>query len=81
LLIYRELRRKLVEEIGLEPSPRLRHVHQAMLTADPTLDHLHFVFSDWVRPWSADLDSAARQDGEGEFSDVDRTRRRVGSLT
>jgi DNA-binding SARP family transcriptional activator len=84
---YRELRRKLVEEIGIEPSTRLRRVHQAMLTADPTLDHLHFVFSDWLRPWSledgprggADLDPAARQEGE-VFSDVDRTRRRVGSL-
>lgn len=80
LQVYRELRRKLVEEIGIEPSPRLRQVHQAMLAADSTLEHLHFVFSDWLRPWSPDS-GTARQDGEGEFSDVDRTRRRVGSLT
>lgn len=84
LTVYRELRRKLIEEIGIEPSPRLRQVHQAMLSADPALDHLHFVFSDWGQPGTrggADLYGATRSDGEGEFTDVDRTRRRVGSLT
>ncbi|AZQ74563.1 MULTISPECIES: AfsR/SARP family transcriptional regulator [Streptomyces] len=36
--VYQALRRRLVEELGLEPSPRLRRLHQAVLAADPALD-------------------------------------------
>ncbi|MFG2720890.1 BTAD domain-containing putative transcriptional regulator [Streptomyces sp. NPDC048416] len=36
--LYRRLRRGLVEELGLEPAPRLQRLHQAMLTVDPRLD-------------------------------------------
>ncbi len=35
---FRQLRSLLIEEIGLEPSPRMYRLHQAMLTADPALD-------------------------------------------
>ncbi|MFD5232822.1 BTAD domain-containing putative transcriptional regulator [Streptomyces qaidamensis] len=35
---YQLLRNTLVKELGLEPSPRLRRLHQAVLTADPELD-------------------------------------------
>lgn len=36
--VYRRLRTTLVDEIGLEPSPRVRTLQQAILTSDPTLD-------------------------------------------
>lgn len=36
--IYRRLRIRLIEELGVEPSLQLQRLHQAMLTVDPTLD-------------------------------------------
>ncbi|GAA0918126.1 AfsR/SARP family transcriptional regulator [Streptomyces thermoalcalitolerans] len=36
--VYRGLRTRLIEELGVEPSPRLQRLHQAMLTVDPALD-------------------------------------------
>jgi DNA-binding SARP family transcriptional activator len=38
LEIYRETRRLLSEELGLEPSPMLRELEQAILRQDPSLD-------------------------------------------
>jgi DNA-binding SARP family transcriptional activator len=38
LNVYRQLREVLVEELGLEPSPALNRIHQALLSADPSLD-------------------------------------------
>jgi len=38
LEVYQGLRGRLVEELGLEPSPRVRRLQQAMLSADPLLD-------------------------------------------
>ncbi|MGK4584031.1 AfsR/SARP family transcriptional regulator [Kitasatospora sp. HPMI-4] len=38
LELYRRLRRRLVEELGLEPMPQLQRLHQAMLSVDPRLD-------------------------------------------
>ena len=35
---YRDARRTLVQELGLEPGPRLRQLHQQILSADPGLD-------------------------------------------
>ncbi|MCK2221082.1 AfsR/SARP family transcriptional regulator [Actinomadura sp. ATCC 31491] len=35
---YQRLRASLVRELGLEPSLRLRRLHQAMLSGDPVLD-------------------------------------------
>ncbi|MFD7960445.1 BTAD domain-containing putative transcriptional regulator [Streptomyces zaomyceticus] len=35
---YRGLRRRLVDELGLEPAPQLQRLHQAMLSVDPRLD-------------------------------------------
>lgn len=35
---YQELRVRLVEELGVEPSPPVRLVHQRILAQDPTLD-------------------------------------------
>ncbi|WP_406134663.1 BTAD domain-containing putative transcriptional regulator [Streptomyces sp. NBC_01089] len=36
--VYRRLRMRLVQELGVEPSPQLRRLHQAMLAVDPALD-------------------------------------------
>src|SRR5215203_2838371 len=35
---YRQARRTLVEQIGVEPSPELRRLHEAILRQDPSLD-------------------------------------------
>ncbi|MFJ6664363.1 BTAD domain-containing putative transcriptional regulator [Streptomyces sp. NPDC091383] len=40
LELYRALRRRLVDELGLEPAPQLQRLHEAMLTVDPRLDVL-----------------------------------------
>ncbi|MFJ4870002.1 BTAD domain-containing putative transcriptional regulator [Streptomyces sp. NPDC088757] len=36
--LYRGLRRRLIEDLGLEPAPQLQRLHQAMLAVDPRLD-------------------------------------------
>ncbi|MFB6819008.1 BTAD domain-containing putative transcriptional regulator [Streptomyces sp. NPDC056347] len=36
--VYRKLRLRLVEDLGVEPSPQLQRLHQAMLAVDPALD-------------------------------------------
>jgi DNA-binding SARP family transcriptional activator len=38
LEVYRRLRVRLIEELGVEPSPQLQRLHQAMLAVDPQLD-------------------------------------------
>ncbi|MGW6913946.1 AfsR/SARP family transcriptional regulator [Kitasatospora sp. NPDC054939] len=35
---FQRLRRVLISELGLEPAPRLRRLHQAILAGDPALD-------------------------------------------
>ena len=35
---YREARRALVEQIGVEPGPELQRLHEAILRQDPALD-------------------------------------------
>jgi DNA-binding SARP family transcriptional activator len=35
---YRDARRTLIRELGLEPGPRLRQLHRQILSADPGLD-------------------------------------------
>lgn len=37
LALYRETRRLLIAELGVEPCPDLQHLHKQMLTADPAL--------------------------------------------
>lgn len=36
--IYRRLRARLIDELGVEPSPQLQRLHHAMLTVDAALD-------------------------------------------
>jgi DNA-binding SARP family transcriptional activator len=36
--VYRKLREGLIEDLGVEPSPQLQRLHQAMLSVDPELD-------------------------------------------
>ncbi|MFC7310251.1 BTAD domain-containing putative transcriptional regulator [Streptomyces monticola] len=40
LEVYRRLRVRLIDDLGVEPSPQLQRMHQAMLTVDPQLDVL-----------------------------------------
>jgi SARP family transcriptional regulator, regulator of embCAB operon len=40
LEVYRRLRMRLIEDLGVEPSPQLQRMHQAMLAVDPQLDVL-----------------------------------------
>lgn len=36
--VYRRMRQRLIDELGVEPSPQLQRLHQAMLAVDPSLD-------------------------------------------
>lgn len=36
--VYRRMRQRLIDELGVEPSPQLQRMHQAMLAVDPRLD-------------------------------------------
>lgn len=36
--VYRRLRQRLIEDLGVEPSPQLQRLHQAILAVDPQLD-------------------------------------------
>jgi hypothetical protein len=38
LSIYQQLRKSLIDELGLEPSTQLRELQQGLLTSDPALD-------------------------------------------
>ena len=38
LELYRDTRRTLVDELGMEPSPALRELHEAILRQDPALE-------------------------------------------
>ncbi|NGO74457.1 AfsR/SARP family transcriptional regulator [Streptomyces sp. YC504] len=38
--VYRRLRKRLIDELGVEPSPQLQRLHQMILAVDPTLDVL-----------------------------------------
>jgi DNA-binding SARP family transcriptional activator len=37
LQVYRQARRTMIDELGIEPGERLQHLEHAILTADPTL--------------------------------------------
>lgn len=54
--VYRRLRQRLITELGVEPSPQLQRMHQAMLAVDPRLD----VVAGPRRTSTFDLYAAAR---------------------
>ncbi len=66
---YRDARQTLVEEIGIEPSPQIRRLHDAILRQDPSLD---------VEPAAAELppelDAAASPPVIGRDEEVRRLR-------
>ena len=68
---YRDARRTLVEEIGVEPGPELRRLHEAILRQDPSLD---------VEPAAAELprelDAAASPPLVGRDGELRRLRAR-----
>src|SRR5262245_24136487 len=66
---YRDARRTLVEEIGVEPAPELRRLHDAILAQDPSLD-IDPAFSE-LPP---ELDPAASPPLIGRDEDVRRLR-------
>lgn len=38
LIAYKSLRETLIEELGLEPSPRIQRLHQAILRGEEAMD-------------------------------------------
>jgi len=62
LRVYRDGRRLLVEQLGVEPTPALRRLEQAILRQDPTLDHLGST-TGGPTPWP--LPRASRSVGGG----------------
>ncbi len=42
---YRRLRAEMVENLGVEPSPRVRQLHHAILTGQPSVENPHMVFN------------------------------------
>jgi SARP family transcriptional regulator, regulator of embCAB operon len=45
---YQRLRAVLVDQLGIDPSPRVQQLHRAILSGNPTLDDSSFVTSSWT---------------------------------
>lgn len=61
LAAYRDIRRTLVEELGLEPERRIQRLHQQILAADPAL----------TEAWPAEDDGASADGPPGSRSAVE----------
>lgn len=48
LEVYHEMWATIRDQLGVDPSPRLRRLHQAVLLGDPVIDDPRFVVNDWV---------------------------------
>lgn len=48
LEVYHEMWTTIRDQLGVDPSPRLRMLHQAMLVGDPVIDNPRFVVNEWV---------------------------------
>jgi DNA-binding SARP family transcriptional activator len=48
LRVYHEMWTTIRDQFGVDPSPRLRMLHQAMLVGDPVIDDPRFVVNEWV---------------------------------
>lgn len=45
---YHEMWATIREQLGVDPSPRLRMLHQALLVGDPVIDDPRFVLNEWM---------------------------------
>lgn len=48
LEVYHEIWTMIRDHLGVEPAPRLRMLHQAVLLGDPVIDDPRFVVNEWV---------------------------------
>jgi DNA-binding SARP family transcriptional activator len=48
LEVYQEVWATIRDQLGVDPSPRLRMLHQAVLLGDPVIDDPRFVVNEWV---------------------------------
>jgi DNA-binding SARP family transcriptional activator len=48
LEVYHEMWTTIRDQFGVDPSPRLRMLHQAMLVGDPAIDNPRFVVNEWA---------------------------------
>ena len=48
LEVYHEMWATIRDQFGVDPSPRLRMLHQAVLLGDPAIDDPRFVVNEWV---------------------------------
>jgi WD40 repeat protein/DNA-binding SARP family transcriptional activator len=69
LAAYRDARRTLIDEIGVEPAPELRRLHDAILRQDPSLD-----VQPRVRELPRELDAAAAPPLIGRAGELRRAR-------
>jgi DNA-binding SARP family transcriptional activator len=71
LAAYRELRERLVNDLGIEPSPPLQRLHRQILNADPALDAPAVDLSREARPRQLPRDTA---DFVGRTAELSRLR-------
>ncbi|HEV2781531.1 MAG TPA: AfsR/SARP family transcriptional regulator [Actinophytocola sp.] len=50
LEVYHSMRVTMSEQLGVDPSPRLRQLYQLMLNSDPAVDDTKFVINAWSPP-------------------------------
>jgi ABC-type transport system substrate-binding protein/DNA-binding SARP family transcriptional activator/streptogramin lyase len=80
LAAYRDLRRVLGEELGVEPSLALRQLNQAVLVQDPALDWVPSLDTSRGGPVPPTTDGSAPSESEPGVRSASR-RRRFGGLT
>jgi YVTN family beta-propeller protein len=66
LAVYRQTREILVDEVGIEPSPELRDLHQKILGQDPVLQNA-IVPERGVADGSGGLDGVTQEPGHGRW--------------
>ena len=60
LRVYRELRTRLADELGIDPNPRLHRLHEAILRQEPDLDWHPAAAGDTAHPAARQGSQAAR---------------------
>jgi DNA-binding SARP family transcriptional activator len=78
LAVYRETRRIMIDELGIEPGERLRQIEQAILTADPSLGPpVQLLRIDPDRRQVPGMLPADIADFTGRTEEIDEVRRRL----